>query len=361
MSTGTHMNSARYTVAPAARPRPIRSWFGASAAARGLSLIELMVAMLIGMVVIASASAIFISNRQTYRATESMGRVQESGRISFELMARDVREAGGNPCGKDLPMANVLNGAAATWWSNWGNGIVGYDGGQASAGLVFGTAAGQRIAGTDAIELKSGDNASGVTVVAHNPTAASFQLNTANHTLDDSDVVMVCDFRQATIMQVTNAQPGTNSNVVHNSGGAFTPGNCSKGLGFPTDCGSPNGNRYQYDSNSMIVRLHAARWYIGSDGNGGRSLFRAQLTNTGAGVVVTPQEIATGVRDMRLQYLTRDAANYRDASALGANEWRDVTAVRIALDLQGEDRIGTDGQGLQRALSHTVSLRNRMP
>ena len=359
MSTGTHMNSARYAMAPARRSRSLAP--AAPADIRGLSLVELMVAMLIGMVVIASASAIFISNRQTYRATESMGRVQESGRIAFELMARDVREAGGNPCGKDLPMANVINGAAATWWSNWANGIVGYDGAQAAAGLATGTAAGQRIAGTDAIELKSGDNASGVTVVDHNPTSAEFHLNTANHTLDDNDIVMVCDFRQATIMQVTNASPGTNSNVVHNPGGGFSPGNCSKGLGFPTDCGSVNGTRYQYDANSMIVRLHAVRWYIGSDGNGGRSLFRAQLTNNGAAVVVTPQEIATGVRDMRLQYLTRDAANYRDAVAIGANEWRDVTAVRIALDLQGEDRIGTDGQGLQRALSHTVMLRNRMP
>ena len=275
-------------------------------------------------------------------------------------MARDVREAAGNPCGKDLPVANVLNGAAATWWSNWNSGINGFDGAQAAAGTAFGTAAGQRILGTDAIELKSGDNASGVTVVDHNPTAAEFHLNTANHTLDDNDIVMVCDFRQATIMQVTNASPGTNSNVVHNPGGGFTPGNCSKGLGFPTDCGSVNGNRYQYDSNSMIVRLHAVRWYIGSDGNGGRSLFRAQLVNTGAGVAVQPQEIATDVQDMALQYLTRNAVAYRDASTLGANDWRDVVAVRIALNLQGQDRIGTDGQGLQRALAHTVTLRNRM-
>lgn len=356
MSTGTHMNSARYAHSSSRRRGSV-----ARGAVRGLSLVELMVAMLIGLVVVASASAIFISNRQTYRATESMGRVQESGRISFELMARDVREAAGNPCGKDLPIANVLNNPTTNWWSNWGTGIVGYDGPQAAAGLATGTALGQRIAGTDAIELKSADQGSAVTVVSHNAPSARFDLNTSNHTFNDRDIVMVCDFRQATIMQITGAQPGTNSNIVHNNGGGFTPGNCSKGLGFPTSCANPNGTPYEYGANSTMVRLNAVRWYIGSDGGGGRSLFRAQVINNGAAVVVTPQEIATGVRDMRLQYLTLNAANYRDASALAANEWAAVTSVRIVIDLQGQDRIGTDGQGLQRALSHTVMLRNRMP
>ena len=68
-----------------ARPAP-------RAAVRGLSLIELMIAMMLGLLVVASASAIFLSNRQTYRATEGLGRVQESGRMAFELMARDLRE-----------------------------------------------------------------------------------------------------------------------------------------------------------------------------------------------------------------------------------------------------------------------------
>ena len=45
-------------------------------AVRGLTLVELMIAMMLGLLVVGSASAIFISNRQTYRATEGLGRVQ---------------------------------------------------------------------------------------------------------------------------------------------------------------------------------------------------------------------------------------------------------------------------------------------
>ena len=325
---------------------------------RGLSLIELMIAMVLGMVVVASASAIFISNRQTYRATESMSRLQESGRISFELMARDIRQAAGNPCARDLSVANVLNNSGANWWSNWNATIIGYEDTDGVA-FPFAGGVGGRVAGTDAIELKSADNISGVTVVTQNPPSAQFQVNTTNHPLASGDIVMVCDYRQATILQVTNAQPGTNTTVVHNTG-ASTPGNCSKGLGFPTNCGNVNGTPYTYDPNSVIVRMQASRWYIGNNEAGGRSLFRSVLVNNGGAAGTANQEIVSGINNMTLQYLVRNAGDYVNASAVAPNDWANVVAVRVLLTMAGNDRIGTDGNPIQRNLAHTVTLRNRM-
>ena len=92
----------------------------ARAHARGLSLVELMIALMLGLLVLGSASAIFISNRQTYRATEGLGRVQENGRMAFEMMARDLREAGGHPCGnadrgEPMRMGNLLQNPATRW------------------------------------------------------------------------------------------------------------------------------------------------------------------------------------------------------------------------------------------------------
>ena len=63
--------------------------------ARGLSLIELMIALLLGLLVVGGAIGIFTSNRRAYNATESLSRVQENARVAFEMMSRDVREAGG--------------------------------------------------------------------------------------------------------------------------------------------------------------------------------------------------------------------------------------------------------------------------
>ena len=63
------------------------------AAMRGFSLVELMIALLIGLIVVGSAGSIYMANRRAYAATEVLGRVQESSRVAFELMARDIREA----------------------------------------------------------------------------------------------------------------------------------------------------------------------------------------------------------------------------------------------------------------------------
>ena len=121
---------------------------------RGVTLVELMVSLVVGLIVVGAATTVFLANSRTYTATENLGRVQENMRVAFELMARDVREAAGNPCEKNLPVYNVLLNAGAVWYTD-ATGIRGFGGAQPFADLAFGTAAGQRIAGTDAIELKS--------------------------------------------------------------------------------------------------------------------------------------------------------------------------------------------------------------
>lgn len=343
------ISARRYS--PRGRPAP-------ADAVRGLTLVELMISMMLGLLVVGSASAIFISNRQTYRATEGLGRVQENGRMAFELMSRDLREAGGNPCGnaerkEPMKLVNVLS-PTSNWWANWTNGIVGYE-----AAMV--PAPANRIAGTDAVALMSGDTSSGVTVVSHNPTSARFEVNTTGHGLNDGDIAIICDWRQASMFQITGAQPGINTNIVHNPAGGFTPGNCSKGLGYsnPPKC-TTNGTPYQYGANSMVVRLHAVRWFVGSTPGGGRSLFRSTLVNQGGALVARDQQIAEGVNNMQLQYLLEGGVGYVDATAVPPNRWRNVTAVRVNLDMLSADRAGVGGAQLARRIAHTVTLRNRM-
>ena len=66
---------------------------------QGFTLIELMVAMLIGLIVVAAAGGIFLSNSHVFRTSESVGRIQENIRASFEILSRDIREASATPCG----------------------------------------------------------------------------------------------------------------------------------------------------------------------------------------------------------------------------------------------------------------------
>ena len=56
-------------------------------AARGFTLIELMIAMLLGLIVVGGVSSIFLANQQTYRSNEALSEVQDGARVSFEICA----------------------------------------------------------------------------------------------------------------------------------------------------------------------------------------------------------------------------------------------------------------------------------
>ena len=333
-------------------------------AVSGLTLVELMIALMLGLLVVGSASAIFISNRQTYRATEGLGRVQENGRMAFELLSRDLREAGGNPCGyanrsEPMVLVNVLNTPTTRWWTNWNGGITGYE------ATIPGGSPANRVAGTDAVDLMGGDSSSAAVVSNHNPTGVAITLNTAAHGFTDSDLAIICDSAQASLFQVTGV---AGSVLQHNNSG--TPGNCSRGLGYAfIPLCSVNGNIKQYaapiipgepNASATVIRMQPMRWYVGTAAGGGRSLFRSTVVNTSGVLAVRNQEIAEGVNDMQLQYLLRGAAGYVNATAIPADRWRDVTAVRVSLDMLSADGAGVGGAQLQRRIAHTVTLRSRM-
>lgn len=320
-----------------------------------------MIALALGLFLVGGAISVFVTNQQAYRTTEQLSRMQESGRTAVELMARQLREAGGSPCGRGIPTANTINNPSTHWWANWADGIRGYDNTEAAVGVDFGTDAAERINGTDAVFLVFANANSGTTIENHDPPAASFDLSTVAHGLSDGEIVFVCNYRQAAIMQITNTQ-STTSTVVHNNG-TGTPGNCSKGLGFPTDCGSPLGNQYEF-SDGYMVRLAAEIWYVGANGRGGRSLYRARMINSAGTPTTLAEEIAEGVTDLQLSYLQADASGALPSAYVGAGSvtaWSDVSAVRVTMTLQSQENVGTDSAPLQRQMTYVVTLRNRLP
>lgn len=326
----------------------------------GFTIVELMVALVLGLLLIGGVINIFMTNQQTFRTNENMGRMQENARISFELMAREVRQAGGNVCGASL-MANVLNNATTAWTSNWDAGVLqGFDDAQVATGIVAtGTGVGQRVANTDAVRVLSGGMFDGVTITAHNAGTAQITLNTINHGFAPNNIVVVCDGQSAALAKLTAAVSGTSAVVAH-AVGVGSDNNCSLGLNFPTDCSSATGNSRAFQAGGFVTLMTASTWYVGNNARGGRSLFRVNAAGT--------EEIAEGVRDMQLDYLQRNTAtgnldaNWVNASAV--TDWTQgaasqVVAVRLRLTLETQTAVGTNQQPIQRQLIHVVNLRNR--
>lgn len=343
------------------RHQRIRNNYPARQQIRGFGIVELMVAMALGLFLVGGAISVFVTNQQAYRTTEQLSRMQESGRTAVELMSREVREAGGNPCGSRMPTANVVN-PPTPWWGNWADGIRGYDGDVDANGIAFGTDEGERIEGTDAVFLVFGNSNSSVRIASHDPNSAQFKVNTNGHGLTDGEIVMVCNYERAAIMQLTNVST-TNPTLVHNTG-TGTPGNCTKALGTPVVCDNTPAASWYTFRDGLLMRLTSEIWYVGANSRGGRSLYRARLFNNAGVPGTVSEEIAEGVTNLQMTYLQLDAAgavpiDYVDASAV--TSWSDVTAVRITITLQSLQNVGTDGAPLQRQMTQVATLRNRLP
>lgn len=59
----------------------------------GVSLIELMVALVLGLFLIFGAVTIYQQSRSTFRTTEAVARLQEAARLAFDVLEADVRMA----------------------------------------------------------------------------------------------------------------------------------------------------------------------------------------------------------------------------------------------------------------------------
>jgi len=60
----------------------------------GVTLIELMVALVVGLLVLGALIKVYVDMSSMYRFNEGLARVQENGRFALEFIRRDARKAG---------------------------------------------------------------------------------------------------------------------------------------------------------------------------------------------------------------------------------------------------------------------------
>ena len=61
---------------------------------KGLSLVELMVAMVLGLLITAAVIQLFLTNRQTFNLQQGIASVQEQGRFAVDFLSKEVMGAG---------------------------------------------------------------------------------------------------------------------------------------------------------------------------------------------------------------------------------------------------------------------------
>ena len=92
MNVSRHMNSSRNSAVRI--PSPVVRIPSPRAAQQGLSLVELMVAIALGLFLSWGAIQAFLSGKQTYSTQQALSRIQENARLVQDFLGFDIRSDG---------------------------------------------------------------------------------------------------------------------------------------------------------------------------------------------------------------------------------------------------------------------------
>lgn len=342
---------------------------------QGLSLIELMISLTIGLVLMGGAIHMFLSSRAVFATQQAVSRVQESGRMAIDFMARDVRMAGFMGCmTRNTEMVNLLNNSNDHRYRF----RIALEGATAPAPVGSGYPA-AAIPGTDMLVVRRGSSQSVNVVsgllsdelrIAHTGKEAALCHGGGDRLsgLCSQDIVVVTDCEKSRIFQITDlAEVGTSAVTLGRTGTGGSPGNAVTSWGGPSS--SP---AEQFGDDSEVMKLYTTVYYIALNGAGRPSLWES--------VNGQAEELLTGIQDMRLSYGVPSVSggppdNYLAASAV--TDWGQVGSVRVQLLVQStEDGVLSEPQPysfngvavanpgdrrLRQVFTNTIAVRSRLP
>lgn len=286
---------------------------------KGFSLVELMIAMLLGLVLIGAATGVMLSNTQSFRATKSLSQIQDGARLGFELMARDIRQAGSIPCGNNISLSTS---SSPKWYLNWGD----------TKGQLIGHTSTSTL---DGIDNQVEDTEALTVLYADNSGASLKEPNTINneaHGLNTGDMVFVCDTNHGSIFKATIDGKKVTASENDN---ATTPLN-------------------DFKHNAVISKLKSRAWYIGKNLDGSKSLYLAEMNGT----EIQNIEVVSGVTKLEFNYHVKEEEDFKSAEKVtNENQWPKVNLIQITLTLQDDTQSNSDK--LTRSFSGVVAVRNR--
>lgn len=311
----------------------------------GLSLVEILVALVISLFLLGGIVQVFLGHKTTYRFSDASARVQENGRFALDAIATDIRMAGFLGCyslrdddnndgnlSDDNPFyynhLNFTPGAAYDFIDepsidatntagNWTNAdTLTIRGAQPSQSTITAD-----LVLTDPIVVDGNNN---------------FQLD---------DIVLITNCFSANILQLTSVS--ADQTTLGHAAAAGTPGNTSASLSTSIPVTEYKANR------ASVISLQEVIYSIGVSGSGSGepALFRSINGNN--------QELLEGIENFQVLFgIDTDgdgsANQYLESNAVA--NLQQVTAVRLWLVVRSDQDFVVDG-----IQSYTINGNNVTP
>ncbi len=339
----------------------------------GFTLVELMIAMLLGLFLIGGILQIFIGSRQTYRMQENLSRLQENGRFVMDFITKDNRMMGFQGCVSRSITPNIIidpknpnpNPVPATLAGGLSTPLAGANNvaNNWSAGACG--AANACVAGTDAITYHFGAGCGGYLTGNMGTVNANIQIPAANTcNINMYDVLMLSDCSATDIFIATSASSGSGVQTIAHANNQNTTNNLSK----------------LYGSDAEVLAFRSYSFFIRNNTDGEPALWR--LDNSQPTSTTNPIELIEGIENMQILYgadtdATPDgAANYYVSAGTAGLNMNQVVSIRvsvlvrsmndglaaqpIAYTYNGATVTPTDRR-IRRVFTSTIALRNRLP
>ncbi|MBV9892384.1 MAG: PilW family protein [Rhizobacter sp.] len=343
---------------------------------RGLTLVELMVGMAVGMFVVLVAISIFVSTRTLHAVGSASTRMNENARLAMDILQADLRNAafvGCRPLLNDAPTIVLLAGdggflaTPAGMRANRGTGTS-FAPGLAGPLATF-PAASAPLPTSDVLTVRVAADMPGQGVIAPMPsTVAAPQIaaSSPTNTLAAGDIVLVASCKWSSIFQVTEPDPVATGVLSHALGGGFSPGNATDDL------------QQRARTDATVYKLETRHYYIAPSvlHPGTNSLWRLVVPGP-----VVPVEVASGIDRLSITYGVDGGANSlqnvdRYLTADAVPDWGKVVTVHVQmLVATAKDNVARTSQSvvfagdtvtftdrrLRTVLSEFTTIRNDAP
>ena len=350
---------------------------------RGLSLVELMIALTISVFLGLGMVQVFSAQRAAYAANESLARIQENSRFAMSFLQHDLRMTGNMACLNELGFQgriyNHLSAGApnqAPWTYRIDMPLEVFE--------YTGTAPGNNYA-IPSTRTTPGAN-------AWNPPLPA-ALGIAGTALDGSDIVVIRYLSpESTVLNGVGVNGATGNVNVSDASFAvanriYAVSDCKNFSLFQALSGGANvqagqgglnqvawaGHENNYGPDIPMHEFRLAAYYVAMGADGGPALFKVELgENTGA--IAAGQEIVAGVETLQIvlgadtamrnlgdqptQYFTSDVVDAGGApwppASTPTARWASVVNLRLGLLMRNNDLAAASAPGAIPRVADTL-------
>ncbi len=343
-------------------------WHGQRSGSSGVTLVELMVAMALALAILAGVTYVYIQGKDGFRVQDNQARLQESARLVYTLLSRDLLMAGHFGCVKptidtNLGVSNVRITAsqpimtADTSWLETdqdqtnrsrefdpGAVIRGYDDG--AGWQVPSAISTKRLPGTDTIiVVRGGDDYRHLTGPVEDEKTVKIDAPLPGVTINDRvRPMIIANCSHAEIIKPTVSRGGLEFNI----GNGFNKNNANNATDVFNEQNTLRKAEY-YNELSTLTTFEPVSYFVGmgtgSNGTPVPSLHRVAITQNSA----TPSDnglwndttdvVVEGVERLQIRYLrpNRGGALETAAQISAAGAWADVSGIQIDVTVVSDD------------------------